>query len=111
MSERDGYIPGVPCWVDTNQPDPAKAAEFYGGLFGWQLAESMPDGAEGSYLTATIRGGPVGAISSVPEGAPASPAWTTYIPVDDANSPAKDAVRARGPGLAVTFALPGPGPT
>src|SRR3546814_20208275 len=86
MSERDGYIPGVPCWVDTNQPDPAKAAEFYGGLFGWQLEESMPDGAEGSYLTATIRGGPVGAISSVPEGAPASPAWTTHISVDDADA-------------------------
>src|SRR3546814_20390132 len=81
MSERDGYIPGVPCWVDTNQPDPAKAAEFYGGLLGWQLEESMPDGAEGSYLTATIRGGPVAAISSVPEGAPASPACTNYIAV------------------------------
>ena len=22
MPERDGYIPGVPCWVDTSQPDP-----------------------------------------------------------------------------------------
>ena len=44
MSERDGYIPGVPCWVDTNQTHPAKAAEFYGGLFGWQLEESMPEG-------------------------------------------------------------------
>jgi hypothetical protein len=21
MSERDGYKPGVPCWVDTWQPD------------------------------------------------------------------------------------------
>ena len=70
MSERDGYIPGVPCWVDTNQADPATAAEFYSGLFGWQLEESMPDGADGSYLTARIRGGEVGAISSRPEGAP-----------------------------------------
>ena len=46
MSERDGYIPGVPCWVDTNQTDPAKAAEFYRGLFGWELEDSMPEGAE-----------------------------------------------------------------
>ena len=30
----------------------------------------------------------VGAISSVPEGAPASPAWTTYISVDDADATA-----------------------
>ena len=70
MSERDGYIPGVPCWVDTSQTDPAKAAEFYGGLFGWQLEESMPDGADGSYLIGRIRGGDVAAISSTQEGAP-----------------------------------------
>ena len=25
MSERDGYEPGVPCWVDTRQPDPRAA--------------------------------------------------------------------------------------
>ena len=37
MSERDGYIPGVPCWADTGQPDPRAAVEFYGGLFGWEL--------------------------------------------------------------------------
>ena len=39
---RDGYPPGVPCWVDTEQPDPETAAGFYGGLFGW---ESDPQGA------------------------------------------------------------------
>ena len=22
MPERDGYIPGVPCWVDMGHPDP-----------------------------------------------------------------------------------------
>src|SRR5579862_4972348 len=33
--KRDGYIHGVPCWVDTNQPDPEAAVAFYGGLFGW----------------------------------------------------------------------------
>ena len=29
MPERDGYIPGVPCWVDTSQPDPDAALAFY----------------------------------------------------------------------------------
>jgi len=24
--------PGVPCWVDTSQPDPEAAHRFYGGL-------------------------------------------------------------------------------
>ena len=47
MSERDGYIFGVPCWVDTSQFDPDAAAEFYGGLFGWELDDAMPAGSAG----------------------------------------------------------------
>ena len=45
MSERDGYIPGVPCWIDTNQPDPDAAVRFYGGLFGWEFEKVMPEGS------------------------------------------------------------------
>ena len=37
MSERDHYEPGVPCWVDTVQPDPVAAGSFYGELLGWEL--------------------------------------------------------------------------
>src|SRR5437588_215863 len=69
MSERNGYIPGVPCWIDTNQPDPDAAAAFYGALFGWDLEDAMPAGSPGKYLIARIRGGDVGAVSSIPEGA------------------------------------------
>ena len=50
MPERDGYIPGVPCWVDTNQPDPEASLDFYRGLFGWELEDVMPEGAPGSYF-------------------------------------------------------------
>jgi predicted enzyme related to lactoylglutathione lyase len=39
MLDRDGYPPGVPCWIDTSQPDPAAAIEFYGSLFGWEFVE------------------------------------------------------------------------
>lgn len=102
MSERDGYIPGVPCWVDTNQTDPAQAAEFYGGLFGWDLEESMPEGP-GSYQIARIRGGDVGAISSIPEGAPPVPVWNTYVWVDDADTTAKLVTEAGGAVLAEPF--------
>jgi uncharacterized protein len=42
MRERDGYMPGVPCWVDTSQPDPEAAVAFYGGLFGWEFEDAMP---------------------------------------------------------------------
>ena len=88
MAERDGYIPGVPCWVDTSQPDPVAAAEFYGGLFGWEIEDVMPPGSEGTYLMARIRGGDVAAIGSTPEGAPPMATWNTYIWVDDADETA-----------------------
>ena len=48
MPERDGYIPGVPCWIDTSQPDPEAAVAFYGGLFGWEFEDVMPPGSPGS---------------------------------------------------------------
>lgn len=103
MPERDGYIPGVPCWIDTNQPDPEAAATFYRGLFGWELEEGMPEGSGDHYLIARIRGGDVGAISSMPAGAPPMVAWNTYIWVDDADLAAKRAAEAGGAVLAEPF--------
>ena len=44
MSDRDSYIPGVPCWIDTNQPDPEAAVAFYRDLFGWEFEDVMPRG-------------------------------------------------------------------
>jgi hypothetical protein len=82
MPERDGYPHGVPCWVDVHQSDPAAVAPFYSGLFGWDIEETMPAEAPGSYLMARIRGGDVAAISSPPPGAPPRPVWNTYINVD-----------------------------
>jgi hypothetical protein len=35
MLERDGYLPGVPCWVDTSQADP----DAYGSVFGWETLD------------------------------------------------------------------------
>ena len=95
MPERDGYIAGVPCWVDTSQPDPDAAAEFYGSLFGWEFEEAMPAGSPVRYLVARMRGGDVAAVSSPPEGAPAQAVWNTYVWVDDADR-ATAAGRAAG---------------
>jgi uncharacterized protein len=96
MPERDGYIPGVPCWVDTSQPDPEAATEFYGGLFGWEFENVMPEDAEGKYYSATIDGLRVAAISSTPEGAPEMATWNTYIWVDDADQTAEKVKDAGG---------------
>jgi predicted enzyme related to lactoylglutathione lyase len=85
MPERDGYLPGVPCWVDTSQPDPDAAAAFNRALFGWQTENTMPPGSEAKYLVARLRGGDVAAISSPPAAAGGPVAWNTYIWVDSAD--------------------------
>ena len=103
MPERDGYIAGVPCWVDTSQPDPAAAAVFYGGLFGWEFEDAMPAGSPGSYLMARLQGGEVSAISSLPEGAPTRAVWNTYIWVDSADEAAARARTAGGTVLSEPF--------
>jgi uncharacterized protein len=94
MPERDGYIPGVPCWSDTSQPDPDAAAKFYGGLFGWELEDVMPPGSDGRYFMARIRGKNVSAVGSIPEALPQMAMWNTYVWVesaDDAAAKARDA--------------------
>jgi predicted enzyme related to lactoylglutathione lyase len=103
LPERDGYIAGVPCWVDSSQPDPDAAAEFYGGLFGWEFEDAMPAGSPGKYLMARLGGGEVAAVSSPPEGAPAQAVWNTYIWVEDADEAAAKARHAGGSVLSEPF--------
>jgi predicted enzyme related to lactoylglutathione lyase len=100
MPERDGYIPGVPCWVDTSHPDPEAVLPFYGGLFGWEFENMMPEGFEGKYYIGRIRGGDVAAIGSVPEGAPPMAMWNTYVWVENADETAAKA-RDAGGGVAM----------
>jgi uncharacterized protein len=96
MVERDGYPPGVPCWVDTGQPDPQAAADFYGGLFGWDLEDRMPAGSPGRYFVARLRGRDVAAVGSLPEQAPPAPAWNTHVWVESADDAAAKANDAGG---------------
>jgi uncharacterized protein len=96
VPERTEYIPGVPCWVDTTQPDPDAAASFYAGLFGWELREALPPGAGRSYLVARLRGGAVAAVSWQPELSAAAASWNTYIAVEDADAAAASAREAGG---------------
>jgi uncharacterized protein len=98
MPERDGYFPGVPCWVDTTQPDPDAAVTFYGGLFGWEFEDAMPAGSDGKYFIARIRGGDVAAVGSIPESAPPTAMWNTYIWVESAD---ETAAKVRDAGGAV----------
>jgi predicted enzyme related to lactoylglutathione lyase len=96
VPERDGYIPGVPCWIDTSQPDPQAAADFYGALFGWELEDVMPPDAPGRYFMARIRGKDVAGVGSIPEGAPQMATWNTYVWVDSADETASKVQEAGG---------------
>jgi predicted enzyme related to lactoylglutathione lyase len=109
MSDPDRYIPGVPCWIDTTQPDPEAAAAFYGGLFGWELEDAMPPGSPGSYYVARLGGGDVAAVSSQQEGAPPTAVWNTYVWVTDADETARKVRDAGGDVLSAPFDVPGAG--
>jgi predicted enzyme related to lactoylglutathione lyase len=100
VPERDGYIPGVPCWIDTSQPDPEAAVDFYSGLFGWEFEDVMPPDSPGRYFIGRIRGGDVAAVGSIPDGAPPMAMWNTYIWVDSADETTSKA-RDAGGGVAM----------
>lgn len=103
MFERDGYMPGVPCWIDTAQPDLDAAKAFYGDLFGWAFEDRMPPGSGGHYYMATLRGLEVAAIGSQPEGSPPIPTWNTYVWVDSADETATKVKEAGGAVLMEPF--------
>jgi predicted enzyme related to lactoylglutathione lyase len=88
LLERDGYPPGVPCWVDTAQPDPEAAVRFYGGLFGWEFEDRMPADSPGRYFVAQLQGRDVAAVGSQPEDWPPAAVWNTYVWVDSADATA-----------------------
>jgi uncharacterized protein len=96
LPERDGYIPGVPCWVDTSQPRPEDAVAFYSGLFGWECEDVMPPASAVKYYVARLHGGDVAAVGSIPEGAPPVVMWNTYIWVQSADQTASKVLEAGG---------------
>ncbi|HUQ63653.1 MAG TPA: VOC family protein [Acidimicrobiales bacterium] len=96
MPKREGYIPGVPCWVDTSQPDPEAALSFYSGLFGWDFEEVMTQGSPIRYFIGRIGDGDAAAVGSIPEGAPPMAMWNTYVLVQSADEAAAKAREAGG---------------
>jgi predicted enzyme related to lactoylglutathione lyase len=99
MPERDGYIPGVPCWVDTNQPDPEAAVAFYSGLFGWECENVMPAGSDVPYFVARLRGLDVAGVGALPPDGPTEAGWNTYISVESADETAAKVAEAGGQAL------------
>src|SRR5947209_4703993 len=103
MPERDGYLPGVPCWIDTSQPDPQAAVDFYSALFGWEFEDVMPPESPAKYFIARLHGGDVAAVGPVPEGAPPMATWNTYVWVDSADGAAAKVRDAGGSVISEPF--------
>jgi predicted enzyme related to lactoylglutathione lyase len=97
MSDRDGFQPGVPCWVETWHDDPEPAIRFYNGVLGWEAENTLPPGSDGTFHICRLRGRDAAAIGSpIPEGAPPTPVWTTFILVESAEEAAAKAREAGG---------------
>lgn len=99
VSGREEYPAGVPCWVETSQPDPQAALDFYGPLFGWDFSGPgpMPGGLPGETFVAQLDGRDVAAISSLPElGGPSIASWNTYIRVESVDRARECAIAAGG---------------
>jgi predicted enzyme related to lactoylglutathione lyase len=96
MSDRNGFEPGVPCWVDTWQPDADAALRFYTELFGWEAS-----GPAGGPFMCRLRGRDVAFIGQLPpEHAHRPAAWMTYVWVDSADETAAR-VRESGGSVAI----------
>jgi predicted enzyme related to lactoylglutathione lyase len=71
LSQRNTYPPGVPCWVETSQPDPEAAAAFYGALMGWEIDAGI----------ARLGGRRVAGIGQAPPGSPTA-FWSMFVRVE-----------------------------
>jgi uncharacterized protein len=76
---------------------------FYGGLFGWEFRNAMPEESGGRYFIAQMRGGNVAAVGSLPPSAPARAIWNTYVSVDSADDTAASVLAAGGRALMGPF--------
>jgi len=99
MTQRDEYPAGVPCWVETLQPDPRAALDFYGSLLGWEFSAPgpMPGDLPGEYFVAHVDGCAVAGIGALPaSGGPPSAVWNTQVCVDGADAAVDRATSAGG---------------
>ena len=107
MVERNDYPPGVPCWVDTLQPDPRATMRFYEDVMGWTFEGPgpMPGNPPGDYYIAKLRGREVAGVGTQPmPGAPST--WNTYVAVESADDAAKKVKPAGGKVVREPFDVP-----
>src|SRR5262249_50074831 len=87
-------VPGALTWNDVLTPDLPAAAEFYKGLFGWEISEVSPP--PNQYLAISNQGRGNGGLLPLPPGG--HPAWNLYFLVEDVDA-AVERINALGGGL------------
>jgi hypothetical protein len=95
MGEVEHYPDGTFCWVDLGTTEAPAAKKFYGGLFGWEFENRLPQDGDGAYFVAQLRGLDVAAVGG-PARAGSPPVWNTYVAVDSADQAAARIERAGG---------------
>lgn len=87
MPEISEFQPGLPSWADLSTTNADEAAEFYAGLFGWEIREGPgePD-QTGGYRMFIKDGKQVAGLMQMQE---QPPSWNTYISVSDADDVAE----------------------
>ena len=97
MSERDRYPAGVPCWVETLQPDVQAALDFYAPVFGWEFTGpgEMPGDPPGHYFVGRLKGRDVAGVGSLLDQRH-RPSWVTYVRVESTDDVVKKVEHAGG---------------
>ena len=83
--------PGTLCWADLSTSDPARATEFYSGLFDWKIAPGQNDTS--GYLHIQNGSDFIGGIPPAAYRDPnVPPHWLVYFLVGDVDASAQKAV-------------------
>ena len=94
---------GAPCWAGFRSADVSASASFYAGLFGWEGTAS-----DNGYVVFSLHGAAVaGGGPLIRDGQ--SPAWCTYVKVDDADRSVRAAADGGASILIEPFDVPGQG--
>src|SRR5215213_8727391 len=94
MLPRTSYPPGVPCWIDLVQPDPAATEAFYRELFGWAYEVRTPEGVPLRYAYARLDGQVVAGVGGPP--ACTDPSGAAFGLWQPAGTPGVELVNAPG---------------
>lgn len=94
--------PGAPCWFELASTDPGASATFHHGLFGWSQVD-MDLGPMGTYSFLRNSNGTIGALCSLPPGAPPRSNWNVYFGVTDVDAATRRARDLGGSVIAEPF--------